>query len=982
MFAPEVWKMARHASTGRLQRKNVVRPVSLAVALLLVAKGAAGFSLDTHLYIGTKVLDDALTGSISICTGEALATAVPGSRCARRYAIPEAVLASIKSNPSAYLSGTLGPDVFPDLITSQVTIHPGIEHGWGTDNFLQHLLANAGAGGDLAWVSGFLSHASADVFAHSWVNLYAGGLFDLANNLDSNEIEERHFILERYIADRTPSIWSKYAAMPEAPHEFVADQLILSNPVAAQLKKTSATGHVIAVEVLHENVQKFYEDALDLAKRINAIAAPHLAPLEVAKAQLKASEEALKLANKGLAEGENALKEVGRLINEAERTLADVARVIDQNPGLILGWRQQIAALNVTLDAQESALEGLRDVAKAAERAFSDANNALARLCNVGYACYLVPGYGAAKEAVNIAKKSFEAKAAVLNGALKAIEELKKQRDAVERSIRDAEKAIADARITQGAVKIQMDALRLQRDAADATVKAARKTIDETTKLVQQAQTALDKLSKDLAPITDLLARYNPIVLFLQHWAADLRRASIAFSRASQEVAASIIEKKGGNALERYIKWHQCWGPVLVAIPSEVPQTACTAKDIYTQMSDKLNEEMNKVVDRLGSLGWLIAPQVKISQEFEKKIKKPLEGEIKKSVRHVGAEITTFLANRQLANLLELMSSKERITDGRLNRTYETDDSRKKLLEIPDVAARVRIDAGLAAEGDTVSEDRFPALHNAIVLSKLALLDADGLNAVFNDLVLEVNPQHKPKMLFNATNGKPFNVLLNAITSIDGNQQWQAVGLPYPVSSGSYVNWPGKSQFGRPGQGGAHSAFVLWGDVEARNAGFKQLFRGPMNPGLESHPAMVSYRFPSCDRHPFPSTTGADGRHANEDLTCRLMSAKPGVDGNYPALAVRVVKTGELSHLSRWELRLARNEIFARHGYAFGPTELQKHFAGQQWYKPVDAPARVTARRLSSVEWTNIARIQRREKQLRRAGVRDWGGVHVAAGAK
>lgn len=204
------------------------------------SKNAAAFSLDTHLYIATKVLDDAVTGSISVCAGEALTSAKPGSRCAKRYPIPTTIFTALSSNPSSYLSGALGPDVFPDFITSQVTVHPGIENGWGTDDFLGHLLTQAGNGVDLAWVSGFLSHASSDVFAHSWVNHYAGGIFDLSKHVESNEIEVRHFILERYIADRTPRIWSKYATIPKAPHDFVADHLMLANPVSAQLKKAGA----------------------------------------------------------------------------------------------------------------------------------------------------------------------------------------------------------------------------------------------------------------------------------------------------------------------------------------------------------------------------------------------------------------------------------------------------------------------------------------------------------------------------------------------------------------------------------------------------------------------------------------------------------------------------------------------------------------------------------------------------------------------
>jgi hypothetical protein len=961
---------------------RVLRLTLIAASLSAITQGAPGFSLDTHLYIATKVLDDALTGSISVCAGEALANAKPGSRCAKRYPIPAATLAALKSNPSAYLAGALGPDVFPDFITSQVTVHPGIEHGWGTDDFLRHLAAKAGGGADLAWVSGFLSHASSDVFAHSWVNHYAGGIFDISKHVDSNEIEVRHFVLERYIADRTPRIWSKYAATPEAPHEFVADQLMLANPVSAQFKKAGpVTGHVVAIEVLHENVQKLYEDALAISKTINDIGAKKLQPLETAKMQLKLAEEGLKLAGKGLEEAENALKKRDELIAGAEKVLLDAARIIDENPGLITGWRQQMEAAKIALDAQESGLEGLRDAVRAARKVVDEAQKVLdatgETICKnlpwpLDKLCDINPAYTSAKTALNAAKEVLAAKEKVLNEALNGIASLKNLREDLGRKVAEAEKAIADARIAQQTVGAQLEIHRAQRKLEAESVKTARKGVEEATKVAQQAQQLLDKLNKDLEPIIDLLARYNPIVLFLQHWAADIRRASIAFSGASQELAVNIIDKKGGNALEPYIEWYACWSPVLRAVPSEVPQTICTAKDIYTDLHDKLTSEINKVVDSLGSLGWLIAPNVKVQQEFEKKVKKPLEKEVKKAVGHVAGEVVTFLANRELADLLELIGSKDRITDARLNGIYATDDSKSRLLEMGDVAARVRRDAGLASENDNVSEDRFPALYNAIVLSKLALLDADALNAVYNDLALEANPQEPPRKIFSATAGQPFNILLRAVSSIDGNQQWQAIGLPYPVSSGKAKGWPDQSRYGRPGSAGSHSGFLLWGDPRARGLVFKQLFKGPLNPGLETHPAMVgNYPFPSCERNPFPSTTRPDGSRADDDYTCRLMSGGQENRGDYPALSERVVKARELAQLDLWELRVARNEIFARHGYRFGPDELERHFSAQTWYQASDAPPREIVEKLSPTEWNNIARIQRREEQLRRTGVRE-----------
>ena len=58
------------------------------------------------------------------------------------------------------------------------------------------------------------------------------------------------------------------------------------------------------------------------------------------------------------------------------------------------------------------------------------------------------------------------------------------------------------------------------------------------------------------------------------------------------------------------------------------------------------------------------------------------------------------------------------------------------------------------------------------------------------------------------------------------------------------------------------------------------------------------------------------------------------------------------------ELRLARNEIFARHGYVFSSADLTAHFSAQPWYQPVSDNNAV---RLSTIETANIALIQHME---------------------
>lgn len=961
-------------------RKNREQLISLSIWIVAMlacctAPVVAAFSLDTHLYIGTKVLDDALDGSISLCAGSEVTSAPVDSLCARQYPVQASTLEALRTNPSAYLAGTMGPDVFPDFITSQVTVHPGVTHGWGTDQWLLHLLSNAQAPQDRAWVQGFFSHASSDIFAHSWVNHYAGGIFDLGLHSDGNEIELRHFLLERYIGDRTPKIWNRYATNPSAPHEFIADQLMLANPVSAQFKKAKGTQHIVAIEVLHENVNRLYEDALRISRTANDLGERALLPLNGAKSQLKLTEESLKVAHKLAEEAQGALRQRDQWIKQAEDQLERVAKVIDENPTLIVGWQQSINTNKLALDVVKGNLDALSRAVNEAQKALTAANNAIAgideKICEeaekilgdlADIVCKANPQYQTRKAAIVVASETLEFHRRTLTTAQNTIKDLEKANDRLASTINEANTAITQAKLTQSLTKLGVTHHRDLRKVETDVVKNTSQALVDAQRAAAQAQEQVAKFEHDLKPVNDFFARYNPIVQFLQHWSADIRRASIAFSGASQTVSQNILSSREGNSVDPYVEWYKCWSPVLGAVPSEVQTTMCTAEAIYKELHNKLDSELTNAVNSLGSLGWLVAPNVKMQQEVEKKIRQPLENEVKRLVRHTSDEILTFLGNDQLADLIGYMTSRDRITDATLNHHYANDDSHKGLLEIPDVSLRVRQDAGLVAEGDMVNEDHLAPLYNAIVLSKLALLDASTLNNVYYDLARDHDAVATRRALY-STDAAPFNILLGAVRSIDGNHQWQTIGLPYPLKAGNDRDWPLRYAFGRPGRDKLQSGFVFWGDLQAREVVFKRLFHGPLSPGMEALPAIIaSYPFPACRTHPFPFTTDAVGARLEYDHTCKLTSNDPDAKGMFPVLSLRQVRKSEMSALGPWELRVARNEIFARHGYRFGPPLLVEHFLKQSWYKPSDRPLGEILSQVTTIEWANIARIKTLER--------------------
>ena len=133
----------------------------------------------------------------------------------REYDVRPAVVQALRDWPTYYQAGVIGPDGFPDLTFGQSRIHPDETGKW-----IEHLMAEAWAaqsspaygpaerGQILAFTYGFATHAAGDMWAHTFVNDFAHGIFpsvgDIVTDVDKAEIALRHIIVEGYIGDATP----------------------------------------------------------------------------------------------------------------------------------------------------------------------------------------------------------------------------------------------------------------------------------------------------------------------------------------------------------------------------------------------------------------------------------------------------------------------------------------------------------------------------------------------------------------------------------------------------------------------------------------------------------------------------------------------------------------------------------------------------------------------------------------------------------
>lgn len=92
--------------------------------------------------------------------------------------------------------------------------------------------------------------------------------------------------------------------------------------------------------------------------------------------------------------------------------------------------------------------------------------------------------------------------------------------------------------------------------------------------------------------------------------------------------------------------------------------------------------------------------------------------------------------------------------------------------------------------------------------------------------------------------------------------------------------------------------------------------------------------------------------------TPRTENAGGAVPGKYPAGSTRLLTEDDVAGKTSWELKVMKNEIYARHGYIFKTPELRNYFASQPWYR---AQYDDVADLLSNIEKDNAAFIKRYE---------------------
>ena len=93
--------------------------------------------------------------------------------------------------------------------------------------------------------------------------------------------------------------------------------------------------------------------------------------------------------------------------------------------------------------------------------------------------------------------------------------------------------------------------------------------------------------------------------------------------------------------------------------------------------------------------------------------------------------------------------------------------------------------------------------------------------------------------------------------------------------------------------------------------------------------------------------------------------------GDYPFTSLRKVVYADIDNLYAHELRIMRNEIYARHGYIFDSDDMRRYFSSKEWYRPISKDVV-----LSEIEKFNVDYLKEIEDvhraALAGADVGDW----------
>ena len=157
------------------------------------------------------------------------------------YTVPNEYYEALEAYPEAFRAGAMGPDFYPDMLTGQGYIHPygknpeAVPGAWITllcDSVNMMPEGSEERKRAISFTLGFMFHYCGDMFAHDFVNQFAGGTFpsvtEALSSVSALNIMLSHMSEETYVDSLIN--WDFYNECNmlkiDAPIEFISDTML------------------------------------------------------------------------------------------------------------------------------------------------------------------------------------------------------------------------------------------------------------------------------------------------------------------------------------------------------------------------------------------------------------------------------------------------------------------------------------------------------------------------------------------------------------------------------------------------------------------------------------------------------------------------------------------------------------------------------------------------------------------------------------
>ena len=829
--------------------------VLVALVILVLPLSTHAFKIDSHLWVAQQVYNDISDdGRITVKLKDR-SVSIP---------VPDEVLSAVLNHKDAFFLGHIGPDALPDVVAGQMLVHPGVPNGWKTNDWLLHLLEKSqGNPIGIALAYGYLGHASADVFSHTYVNQYAGDIFLLSDN--ETLVEQRHFALESYIGKHSPPYLDQNGVDQGPPHtlvtlkddviEYVRDTLIYDPYVVEEYSKGPYTQHLSGY-VAYRNA---IEDAAnsDTWRRIDR-----------AVVQIIASNYGYAIT----AEEADALIEY---LNSDVIPAVQGRQDLDQER--INKLNDHINRIDAThVKVLNNSIDKIRDLQNRINQRLLERADLATIKCS------------------RHAKRTCAAKHPFSSKKRKKCRELKCK------PFYDAKEAIKkiDSEVN-GSGGLRDQQLQAINELHDLAVTVKDSSLRITQSLIDLAQV----ISSDTSPVKALL----------DNWVVEVDIAMNEYVKAAAASMINTLDPAVGEleygAITPIVDWYDCYHLTIMGVPSPVGTGECGFRGELQTLTNAI-EDMIHLVEDSSSLGTYVNPHLDLPTpaEFRAAVA-DLEEQAKQELIEAGIDALVDILPQEIRGFIEVLS--EEMDDERLAFYFkkpESGDVAKSLIMIPDIASRVRAEMHTGL-GEAYDPSKYAVVYNSVVLAKLSLLDNTGLTQLAR--AAGVPPTIGGAALFDSVD----NLIADSVSSIDGNHHWMKIAPPYPNSIGAPYNrpylepgYPFRKGFGGP------DTFKLW-DPEVRDELFRSLFIGPLSPGIDAPEELgfsallpSDYPYRPCRANPFPDD--------EYDRTCGPITPVPGAE----TVKGIIDSVDDTPTVKGWVCATGSTESIAYHVYVGGPA--------------------------------------------------------------